>query len=299
MAATGGIRAARRAGETAARIVITMPAAGLTSTVRGFTTRPVDGRSKPIAASPAFSSTASPIPAPRPAAEASIPMIRDSPRTEAITWRRLPPTARSRASSRSRWATMIEKVLKMTKDPVNSATHANTSRNTPMKLSAWWMLCWPSAMTAWPLTTWTSGVPRMAARSRLISSGWGTRGAAWMSIWLTLPGWPRTRAARAGVNAVTVAPSGLSARPQVTMPVMVYVAGCCWLRTVTLSPIRKCPTAAECLSITTWELVRGGCPPGSSRSGLSDDSPVQATPRVGAPLEVPWIGLPFLVTSWA
>ena len=54
-----------------------------------------------------------------------------------------------------------------------------------------------------------------------------------------------------GANAVIVAPSGLSARPQVAMPVMVYVAGCSWLRTVTLSPTRKCPTAAECLSITT------------------------------------------------
>ena len=63
-------------------------------------------------------------------------MSRDSLRTEVITWRRLAPTARSRASSRSRWATMIEKVLKMTKDPVNSATNANTSKNTPMKLSA-------------------------------------------------------------------------------------------------------------------------------------------------------------------
>jgi len=68
----------------------------------------------------------------------------------------------------------------------------------------WWMLCCPSAMTAWPLTTWTFGVPRTAARSRLISSGRETRGAAWMSIWLTLPGWPRTRAARAGVRAVAM-----------------------------------------------------------------------------------------------
>jgi len=34
-------------------------------------------------------------------------------------------------------------------------------------------------MTAWPLTTWTFGVPRTAARSRLINSGWEIRGAAW------------------------------------------------------------------------------------------------------------------------
>ena len=55
-----------------------------------------------------------------------------------MTWRRLAPTARSRASSRSRWATMIENVLKMTNDPTNSAMNAKTSRKVPKKLSAWW-----------------------------------------------------------------------------------------------------------------------------------------------------------------
>jgi hypothetical protein len=35
----------------------------------------------------------------------------DSIRTDVSTWRRLAPTARNRAISRVRWATMIEKVL--------------------------------------------------------------------------------------------------------------------------------------------------------------------------------------------
>ena len=65
-------------------------------------------------------------------------MTSDSPSTAAITWRRLAPTARSSASSRSRWATMIENVLKMTNDPTNSAMNAKTSRKMLMKLSAWW-----------------------------------------------------------------------------------------------------------------------------------------------------------------
>ena len=44
-----------------------------------------------------------------------------------MTCRRLAPSARSSASSRVRWATMIENVLKMMNAPTNSAMNANTS----------------------------------------------------------------------------------------------------------------------------------------------------------------------------
>ena len=47
--------------------------------------------------------------------------------TERKTWRRLAPTIRSRASSRVRWPTMIEKVLKMVKPPTNREMKAKTN----------------------------------------------------------------------------------------------------------------------------------------------------------------------------
>ena len=168
MAVTGGMRDARMAGATAEITVISVPTTSPTITVRRVTTSPVAGMSKPSAASPALSTKASPIPASMPATDATTPMTRDSPRTAAMTCRRLAPTARSRASSRSRWATMIENVLKMTNDPTNSAMNAKMSKNTPTKLSAWRTVCCPSAVTAWPLTTSILG-SWMAAWMRLTS----------------------------------------------------------------------------------------------------------------------------------
>ena len=42
-------------------------------------------------------------------------------------WRRDAPSVRSSANSRMRWATVIEKVLKIRKAPTNSAMKANAS----------------------------------------------------------------------------------------------------------------------------------------------------------------------------
>ena len=53
--------------------------------------------------------------------------------TERVTCRREAPSARNRASSRVRWATMIEKVFRIRKVPTTSATAANTSRKVVMK----------------------------------------------------------------------------------------------------------------------------------------------------------------------
>ena len=49
-----------------------------------------------------------------------------SPSTERKTWRRLAPTMRSSASSRVRWPTMMEKVLKMVKAPTKREMKAKT-----------------------------------------------------------------------------------------------------------------------------------------------------------------------------
>ena len=75
-------------------------------------------------------------------------------------------------------------------------------------------------MIDWPLTTSMPGV-RMASRIRVTRVSCETPGAASTLSALTLPGWPSTRAAVAGSNTAIVAPSALSAPPQVAMPVIV------------------------------------------------------------------------------
>ena len=62
----------------------------------------------PISAS---SPEARPMPATMPIAEASTPTSSASAVTDRSTWPREAPRARSRADSRVRWATRIEKVL--------------------------------------------------------------------------------------------------------------------------------------------------------------------------------------------
>ncbi len=61
------------------------------------------------------------------AASAITPTTSASPRTVRSTCRRIAPIVRSMANSRMRWATVIEKVLKMTNAPTSTAAPANAS----------------------------------------------------------------------------------------------------------------------------------------------------------------------------
>ena len=60
--------------------------------------------------------------------DARNPMTSDSRITEPRICRREAPIVRSVANSRVRWATVIEKVLKMTNAPTKSAMAPKTSR---------------------------------------------------------------------------------------------------------------------------------------------------------------------------
>ena len=60
--------------------------------------------------------------------EASSPITKPSMTTERMTCLREPPSVRSVANSRVRWATVIESVLKMTNAPTNSAMPPKPSR---------------------------------------------------------------------------------------------------------------------------------------------------------------------------
>ena len=81
--------------------------------------------------------------------------------TERNTCRRLAPTIRSSASSRVRWPTMIEKVLKMVNPPTNREMKAKTSRAVEKNDSAWLMALVCSSATVWPVTTSTPGGRRL------------------------------------------------------------------------------------------------------------------------------------------
>ena len=127
-------------------------------TVRGLTTSPVAGRSKPSAASPALSAAASPIPATRPAADATTPMTSDSPRTEADHL----SAARADGAQQRQFAQPLgdddrERVEDQER-PDEQRDEREDSRNVSKKLERLADASWPSAVTAWPLTTSTLGL---------------------------------------------------------------------------------------------------------------------------------------------
>ena len=65
------------------------------------------------------------------------PTMAASASTERNTCRRLAPTTRSKASSRVRWPTVIENVLKMVNAPTNREMKAKTSKAVEKNESAW------------------------------------------------------------------------------------------------------------------------------------------------------------------
>ena len=130
-------------------------------------TIPASGSESPIESNSASSAFASPSPPNRPSTEASTPIASASASTEPSTWRRWAPTIRSSPSSRVRWATVIESVLKMVNAPTRIATPPNTSsaiRMIEMNCSS------PSSVKRScfsAVTTWASGsAPARSARSR-------------------------------------------------------------------------------------------------------------------------------------
>ena len=76
--------------------------------------------------------------------------------TDRATWRRLAPIARSRASSRLRWATRIEKVLTIRKAPTVRAMPAKTSRKVVTNDSASSIRLAARAAVASPVAAWVS-----------------------------------------------------------------------------------------------------------------------------------------------
>ena len=235
-AATGGTRVALSAGISAARVVTIRPTSSDTTTVRSWNWTPVVGMSaprKPL--SRALRPLAMSTPRPRPTREATRATITDSSSTELITWRRLAPRQRSRASSRVRWATMMVKVLKIRNPPTSRATKAKASsavdRNRP-RVSL--MDAAVSSASSWPVSTSYLGSTAARTRSRSCSGltpGWAAasisskRPSRFIPLWAVARSKPTRRA-----------PPRLSASPKPMMPLTVKVRAGPWNRTLTWSP---------------------------------------------------------------
>ena len=69
-----------------------------------------------------------PAPRPSPTRLENVPTMNASTSTDRVTWRREAPRARNRASSRVRWATSMENVLRMTNAPTKTAMKAKTRK---------------------------------------------------------------------------------------------------------------------------------------------------------------------------
>ncbi len=147
------MRDARIAGNTAATIVTPVPTTNDQTKAFDGIVIPLAGMSTPSADSSPLSTPASSTPPTNPMTDATRPTSAASKSTERTTWPLLAPMARSRAISRLRWATMIEKVLKMMKEPTSSAMTPKTSRKVLKKLSADLMSFWLSFVISEPVST--------------------------------------------------------------------------------------------------------------------------------------------------
>ena len=185
MAAIGGMREARTAGKTAATTVTRRPVTNDQMTALAGMTMELAGMSRPRTPSNALSPTARKIPPTKPTIDAVMPTRTASNSTDPTTWRCPAPMARSSASSRLRWATMIEKVLKMMKEPTSSATTPKMSRNVLKNDRLSFRLFWLSLVMSFPLITSTlavSGTPFTAVRMLLTTWSWLTPGSAFTSM---------------------------------------------------------------------------------------------------------------------
>jgi hypothetical protein len=235
-AATGGTRVALRAGTTAASTVMITPTASDTITVRGWNWVAVAGMSAPRnPLSRARRPLAMSRPRPRPTSEATTATISDSSSTEFITWRRLAPRQRSRASSRVRWATMMVKVLKIRNAPTSRDTKAKASRavprNRPMVSLIWAAV---SSASSWPVSA--SYLGSTAARMRSRSCSGVTPSSAATSIsskrpWRFITSWAVARS-----KPTRRAPPRLSASPKPMTPLTVNSRAGPWNSTLARSP---------------------------------------------------------------
>ncbi len=179
-AAIGDTRVARTAGTSAEASVTPTPTTSATTIVRVSITVPVFGRSIPKLLKIPFRAAAKPIPAGTPSPAPRMPRKSASRIVPPRIWRRLAPSVRSMPNSRIRWATVIEKMLKIRKLPTSSATPPNTSSTTRKNERSSLMSCAWRAAACVPVSTTSRGGSTWSMRVR--SSRGDTPGAALTEI---------------------------------------------------------------------------------------------------------------------
>ena len=280
-AAIGGTRVALRAGANdAASVTPTPTASGTITPGHRWTLIPASGRPKPTALKSAPSSFANPTPARMPSTEAMSPTITASPSTVVSICRRMAPMVRSIANSRMRWATVIEKVLKMTNAPTSTAAPANASNagvKNELIAPEIWSVC--SFAASVPVCTFTQ--PGSCAAIRCLSSFGETPESPSTEIVDVLPTRSYQRWASANVVATTVAPPIDDTLPNRNTPTI--VTGCtpwsvvrptCW-------PTCRLWSSASCWISATWPDASGYWP-STSVFWLNGFGSVETT-RFGAP----------------
>jgi hypothetical protein len=158
----------------------------------------------PNARKSAFRPFASAIPSTRPRTEANTPMARPSVSTERLIWRRDAPSVRSVASSRMRWASVIERVLKITNAPTPSAMNPNPSRKYWTNLPLSWTSLESASACCWPVLI-CAAAGTMGRRS-VTSCSDETPSRAAAKIVSYCPRLPRSACAVATLKTANVAP---------------------------------------------------------------------------------------------
>ena len=126
-AATGEIRAARRAGSSAAATVTPKPSNAPRSSPPGGITSSRSASAPPPGDSSDVTAAASPTPTATPRATPATPRWTAEISTSSVTCRRVMPAARRSPTSRARSATVIASVLKMRNAPPKSARAATSA----------------------------------------------------------------------------------------------------------------------------------------------------------------------------
>ena len=276
MASTGLVRPARNAGTATDATVTRVPTTSPMTTVPVVTFTPAPGSGTSNAESTAWSPTESAAPATRPTALATSPTSSPSVMSERRTCPGVPPTARTRASSRNRWVTTTEKVLKITNAHTNSDRNANpvrTGRSTSTNVLS---SCCSRRTTPSPVTTWASGGSACSRDCCTCAGSPSVRTR--ISDQLTRPP-PRTSAASFSKND-TVPPASTAAdRPNDEMPTTFAVRSPSGVSRTTLLPVRR-PALPAVARSTTTSPPAVGARPESSVSGLSPSSTIHGRPWV-------------------
>ena len=217
-AAIGGTLVALRAGEIVASMVIPTPIRSDTTTVRVCRTVPFVGRSTPTALKKAFRPLASRKPQNSPTIAATRPVMKPSSNTERLTCLRDAPSVRSVASSRTRCATVIDSVLKITNDPTTSEIAAKASRKYLMIASPSFVSLESAAPCSAPVRT--TAELSSSGRTSLATALSSTPSLAAMKIESSWPCLLSMAWAVGTSKTAKVAPPIESTEPYLAMPTM-------------------------------------------------------------------------------